>query len=270
MIPKVIHYCWFGGNLLPDFAQKCIASWKTYLPDYEVREWNESNFDLNCCDYVREAYQAQKWAFVSDYARFWILYHYGGLYFDTDVEIVRDMSNIIENGAFMGCEAAAKCGLGVNPGLGLGVNPGLGVYKEILEDYQTAHFFYKDGTYNYDTVVKRTTDVLMRYGFKECDEIQMVAGVMIYPTEYFAPYNYMTGNWNMTENTVSIHHYAATWHSQLEELIIKIERCEYSVHPGEYIIRRIISLPFRIVNKIKNAGIKGAGKTILNRLGNKK
>ena len=104
MIPKIIHYCWFGGNLLPELAQKCIESWKVYLPDYKIKEWNESNFDLNCCTYVKEAYEAKKWAFVSDYARFWILYTYGGLYFDTDVEVIKDMSDIIKNGAYMlGC-----------------------------------------------------------------------------------------------------------------------------------------------------------------------
>ena len=96
MIPKIIHYCWFGGNPLPELAQKCIASWKKYCPDYEIKEWNESNFDLNCCDYVREAYEAKKWAFVSDYARFWILYHEGGVYFDTDVEVLKPIDTIVE------------------------------------------------------------------------------------------------------------------------------------------------------------------------------
>ena len=88
-IPKVIHYCWFGGNPLPEMALKCIESWKKFLPDYEIKEWNEKNFDLNICEYVKEAYQAKKWAFVSDYARFWILYHEGGVYFDTDVEVIK-------------------------------------------------------------------------------------------------------------------------------------------------------------------------------------
>ena len=99
MTPKIIHYCWFGGNPLPDDAKKCIGSWKKFFPEYEIKEWNERNFDVNCCDYVKEAYAAKKWAFVSDYARFWILYHEGGLYFDTDVEVIKDMSDIIAKGA---------------------------------------------------------------------------------------------------------------------------------------------------------------------------
>lgn len=104
MIPKVIHYCWFGGNPLPEDAKKCIASWKKYLPDYEIKEWNESNFDVNCCPYVKEAYEAKKYAFVSDYARFHVLYQEGGLYFDTDVEVIKNMDCIIAAGNFMGFE----------------------------------------------------------------------------------------------------------------------------------------------------------------------
>ena len=140
MIPKIIHYCWFGGNPLSELAQKCISSWKKYFPEYEIKEWNESNFNLQCCDYVKEAYEAKKWAFVSDYARFWILYHEGGLYFDTDVEVIKPIDDIINNGAFMGCERTGNYGLGVNPGLGIGADPGISLYKEILDDYEKSHF----------------------------------------------------------------------------------------------------------------------------------
>ena len=168
MIPKVIHYCWFGGNPLPKSAQKCIASWRKYLPDYEIKEWNESNFDVNIIPYTAEAYKAKKYAFVSDYARFWILYKYGGLYFDTDVEVIKNMDDIIAKGPFMGCENEAKAGatpaqLGVAPGLGLGVNPGLGLYGEILEDYKTSHFITANGELDLKTIVDRTTEALCKY-----------------------------------------------------------------------------------------------------------
>ena len=141
MIPKVVHYCWFGKNPLPASAQKCIASWRKYLPDYEIKEWNEDNFDVDIVPYTRQAYEARKYAFVSDYARFWILYLHGGLYFDTDVEIIRPLNNIISAGAFMGFEnngitnqkRIPDTGIGVNPGLGLGVAAGLFFYNEILE-----------------------------------------------------------------------------------------------------------------------------------------
>ena len=132
MIPKIIHYCWFGRNPLPSLAIKCIASWKKYLPDYEIKEWNEDNFDVDVIPFTKEAYAAKKYAFVSDYARFKILYEEGGLYFDTVVEVIRPLDDIISKGAFMGCECDANdtSVASVAPGLGLGVNPGLGLYKE--------------------------------------------------------------------------------------------------------------------------------------------
>ena len=103
-IPKIIHYCWFGGNPLPDMAKKCIASWRKFLPDYEIKEWNEQNFDVNMSLYTTEAYRLKKYAYVSDYARFWILYHFGGIYFDTDVEVIRPLDDIVARGTFMGFE----------------------------------------------------------------------------------------------------------------------------------------------------------------------
>lgn len=165
MIPKVIHYCWFGGNPLPKSAQKCIASWRKYLPDYEIKEWNESNFDVNIIPYTAEAYKAKKYAFVSDYARFWILYKYGGLYFDTDVEVIKNMDDIIANGAFMGLEkkqagATPNC-VGVAPGLGLGVNPGLGLYKELLDVYDDKHLFSAFGKIG-GTIVDITSKIMQK------------------------------------------------------------------------------------------------------------
>ena len=119
MIPKIIHYCWFGRKALPRSAKKCIESWKKYLPDYEIKEWNEDNFDVNMIPYTQEAYSAKRYAFVSDYARFYILYHYGGIYFDTDVEVIKPIDDILEKGAFMGCETIAEeeIPLYVAPGL---------------------------------------------------------------------------------------------------------------------------------------------------------
>lgn len=215
MIPKVIHYCWFGGNPLPDVGTRCIESWKKFFPNYEIKEWNEKNFNLESCDYVKEAYQAKKWAFVSDYARFWILYQYGGIYFDTDVEVIKDMTDIVEAGAFMGCEISdtntSTFTIGVNPGLGIGVQPGLSLYKEILEIYQKEHFIDNAGNYNYKTVVDRTTEVLIKYGFKALESVQRVAEISIYPKEYFCPMDYTTGKLEITDKSYSIHWYDASW-----------------------------------------------------------
>ena len=209
MIPQVIHYCWFGHNPLPPLALKCIASWKKFLPDYEIIEWNEDNFDVNIIPYTAEAYKAKKYAFVSDYARFWILYQYGGLYFDTDVEVIRSFDDIIERGPFMGCETDAQPGAtSVAPGLGLGVNPGLDLYKRLLDYYEPLHF---DPEHITITIVEHTTQVLRTMGLKEINDIQQVGGVYIYPSDYFNPTNIITHRLHITTNTRSIHHYAASW-----------------------------------------------------------
>ena len=230
MIPKIVHYCWFGHNPLPPLAIKCIDSWKKFLPDYEIREWNEDNFDVNAIPYTKEAYATKKYAFVSDYARFEILYKYGGLYFDTDVEVIKPLDDIVARGSFMGCENVAEIEetmtLNVAPGLGLGVVPGLGLYKEMLELYASLHFLKENGEYNQKTVVQYTTEVLCRYGLKNVNDLQQVAGVWIYPKDYFCPISTYDGKLRLTANTVSIHHYAQSWispsHRILRNWVLKI------------------------------------------------
>lgn len=227
MIPKIIHYCWFGRNPLPELALRCIDSWKKYLPDYEIKEWNEDNFDVTIIPYTAEAYNEKKYAFVSDYARFWILYKYGGLYFDTDVEIIRPMDDIISRGPFMGCENNAGNGatkLGVAPGLGLGVNPGFGLYKKILESYEGESFYNSDGSYNLKTIVSRTTSLLIERGLKDSNDIQYIGGLYVYPKEYFCPKDYLSGKLDINNNTVTIHHYGATWQPWEHNLEMKIWR----------------------------------------------
>lgn len=215
MIPKVIHYCWFGGNPLPEFAVKCINSWRKFMPDYEIKEWNESNFDVNIIPYTKEAYEAKKYAFVSDYARFWILYHFGGVYFDTDVEVIRPLDEIIERGAFMGCEIDGQDphyrDIAVNPGLGLAVEAGHEVYKAILEKYATLRFLNEDGSLDTTTVVQYTTDVLKVFGLQNITGIQQVAGINIYPQRYFNPFDDATGRLNKTADTYTIHWFSKTW-----------------------------------------------------------
>lgn len=231
MIPKIIHYCWFGRGPLPELAQKCIASWKKYLPDYEIKEWNEDNFDVNIIPYTAEAYQAKKYAFVSDYARFWILYRYGGIYFDTDVEVIRPIDDIIERGNFMGFETDPKPQLkedaseaSVAPGRGLGVNPGLGLIKKMLDFYEGRHFEFVPGGIGQLTIVHIATEVLRKAGLKQQQGIQQVDDMWIYPAEYFCPINLKTGRIHVKPNTRTIHHYAGTWqdkHFSFKELIKK-------------------------------------------------
>ena len=215
MIPKIIHYCWFGRGEKPALAKKCIASWRKFFPDYEIKEWNEDNFDVNTIPYTAEAYACKKYAFVSDYARFWVLYKYGGLYFDTDVEVIRPMDDIVARGPFMGIETPATFGNlpNVNPGLGLGVNPGLGLYDEILDYYKNLHFLADDGKPNVeDAVVAITTRTLKKYGLSaSCDGLQTVCGIIVYPRDYFNPFDSITGRLDKTINTRSIHWYSKSW-----------------------------------------------------------
>lgn len=219
MIPKKIHYCWFGRGPLPVLAVKCIESWKKYFPNYEVIEWNEENFDVNIIPYTKEAYNAKKYAFVSDYARFWILYNHGGVYFDVDVEVIKPMFHIIERGPFMGFEnngrgldsTSLDSLLGVAAGLGLAAEANMKLYKDILDYYSSEHFLNNDGTLNLRTIVSRVTEVLMLKGLIQKNIEQEVDGVIIYPHDYFCPIRITDGKKTITKNTVSIHHYAASW-----------------------------------------------------------
>lgn len=211
MIPKIIHYCWFGGKPLPKIAEKCIASWKKYLPGYEIKRWDESNFDVNAIPYTREAYAACKFAFVSDYARFWILYHYGGVYFDTDVEAINNMDDIISAGNFMGVEQQNDERITVAPGLGIGVIRENPLFGQMIEVYSRAHFLNDDGTPCLKNIVKITTEQLQKYGLRNISEIQECCGFTIYPKDYFCPIDYDTRELKITENTRTIHHYAESW-----------------------------------------------------------
>lgn len=238
MIPKVIHYCWFGRNPLPELALKCIDSWKRFFPEYTIIQWNEDNFDVNIIPYTREAYHAKKYAFVSDYARFWILNKYGGLYFDTDVEVVKSFDKIVDAGPFLGFEQPTEYGksilklekiftadgFGVNPGLGLGGTAGLPFFKSILDKYSQLHFINKDGSYNQTTIVKYTTDLLVLQGLQLDNSRQVIAGMQVYPWDYFCPQSCYTKQVHLSDNTVSIHLYAASWYSKGQKIAMYISK----------------------------------------------
>ncbi len=221
MIAKVIHYCWFGRNPLPESAVKCIESWRKVMPDYEIKEWNEDNFDVNIIPYTAEAYSVGKYAFVSDFARYWIIYHHGGVYLDTDVEVVKPFDDIVGKGAYMGIESMCKVipedlvGYPmVNPGLGIGAPAGTDFYKKVLDYYSKLRFLRDDGSIIGGTVVAHTTRLLVEEGLQKHDGQQQVAGILIYPEDYFNPFDDITGRLNITENTRSIHWYARTWLKQ--------------------------------------------------------
>ena len=232
MIPKIIHYCWFGRNPLPESAQKCIASWRKFLPDYEIKEWNEDNFDVNIIPYTKEAYEAKKYAFVSDYARFWILYHYGGLYFDTDVEVIKPMDDIVERGAFMGLEIDGTqrgTKIAVNPGLGLGTEAKSLIYQDILAGFEKLDFYGADGQRNNYSMIPMVTEILLSKGLKVDGKVQTISGVTVYPVCYFNPYNDLIGKLNVTSETYSIHWYSATWMEPKTKWLMRIKRIFRSI-----------------------------------------
>lgn len=224
MIPKIIHYCWFGHSPLPELAQKCIASWRKYLPDYEIKEWNEDNFDVNILPYTVDAYVAKKYAFVSDYARFWVLYHYGGVYFDTDVEVIRAMDDVLERGPFMGFEIEKGEKMAVNPGLGLAAEPGMELYATILKRYETMSFYSPEGTMSFYMMIPMVTDLLKQQGLQGNGTIEHIAGVDIYPSDWFNPFDDAIGRLKKTKNTRTIHWYAKSWLPEESIFCVSVKR----------------------------------------------
>lgn len=219
MIPKKIHYCWFGGNPKPDSVQKCINSWKRFCPDYEIIEWNESNFDIHCMPFVEQAIEAKKYAFASDVARLMVVYENGGLYFDTDVEVVKSFDDLLENKAFLGFENNEY----VASGLGFGSEAGVGFFKEHIDAYRDEIFIKNDGSFNMIGCPRVATKLLLEKGLVQNGQEQLVNEVRIYPTDYFNPFDSITGKLNKTNNTYSIHWYDASW-SDISKSKLKFNR----------------------------------------------
>ena len=229
MIPKIIHYCWFGGNPLPELAEKCIESWKKYCPDYEIKRWDESNFDINCYEYVKEAYEAKKWAFVSDVARIYALVNFGGIYMDTDVEVIKPIDGLLKYKAVSEFESDKKIPTGL-----MACEKDNVLFKELLEEYNSIHFILEDGSLNLKTVCERETDILKLYGLKGNGCMQNVCGTTVFPKDYFSPKDYVTQKVHITERTYSIHHYAYSWQGEKENISSKIYRCLYKIFGAKF------------------------------------
>lgn len=210
-IPKVIHYCWFGGNPLPKTAKKCMDSWKKYCPDYKIVRWDESNFNVKCTPYCEKMYNEKKWAFLSDYARLKIIYEQGGVYLDTDVELVKPLDDLLHNNCFMGIDTTFM----VSNGLGLGAEKGTAFIKENLNFYDSINLSEQKTPLINSPI---TTDLLRKKGNlnTESNDIQNVAGVTIYPPEYFCAKHTHTGEIVITPNTYAIHHFTLSWASDEE------------------------------------------------------
>ena len=212
-IPKIIHYCWFGGNELPDQVKQCIESWREFCPDYEIVRWDEHNYDYTKYTFTKDAYEAKKWAFVSDVARLDVVYRYGGIYLDTDVELLTTLDPFLENKAFMGFEQGRK----VNTGLGFGAEKGNPVIKANLDVYEEILFTADNGSIDEIACPIITTSVLEQVGLERKDVFQQLQEITIYPTSIFCPMLFSDGTAELKEDTVSIHHYAASWTTKKEK-----------------------------------------------------
>lgn len=223
-IPKVIHYCWFGGAPLPEKVVKCIESWKKWCPDYQIIRWDESNYDYTKNKFAYDAYLNRKWAFVSDVARLDIIYHYGGIYLDTDVELIKTLDFLLNDTSFM----AFEHGKMVNTGLGFGAEKGNYLIYKNLEAYENLVFSNVDDALNliYCSVV--TTNVLQEFGLVREDRVQMLAGLKVYPTSYFCPMILNNGTARIKKETVAIHHCTGSWLNEKEKHITKVRRNIYT------------------------------------------
>lgn len=211
MIPKVIHYCWFGNNSKSQMAEKCLKSWKIYCPDYKIIEWNESNYDINAAPlYVQQAYHAQKWAFVTDYIRLQIVYENGGIYLDIDVELVKNLDDLLKNRAYFGFEGTEY----INTGLGFGAEQGSPVVFELMQDYVDIPFVLPDGNFDLTPCPQRNTRVFLHHGLLQDGSRQdLDDGIVILSSEYLCPLDNATRIFHKTANTYSIHHFDASWQS---------------------------------------------------------
>lgn len=208
LIPPIIHYCWFGHGELPDLYKKCIESWRKFCPDYEIKEWNESNCDINETVFTKQAYEVKKYGFVPDYFRLKIIYEYGGIYLDTDVELLRNIDDLRYNKAYCGLEFPGE----LNLGLGFGAIKGNSIIKLWLERYKTMKFILPDGSLN-ETIspIYQTEDLKNNFGFRNGNILQKVDNMTIYPIEVLSPKNAYTGILNISENSYACHHYDGSW-----------------------------------------------------------
>ncbi len=218
MIPKKIHYCWFGRNPKPKLAEKCIASWKKYCPDYEIIEWNEDNFDVDKYPYARYCLDNQKYAFLSDFVRLIVVAEQGGIYFDTDVEVVRSQDNLLQYEAFYGFENDEY----VASGLGFGAEAGHITVMKMLEEYD--NLVREDGSFELKGCPRLNTEALVKLGLQQNGREQEVAGAHIFPADYFNPFEDATGLLKSTENTYTIHWYAKSWMSKRKIIRSKLTR----------------------------------------------
>lgn len=218
MIPKIIHYCWFGKGELPEKAKKCIASWKRFCPDYELIRWDEDNYEIPEIPFLKKAYADRKWSFVADYVRLDVVHRMGGIYFDTDVELLKPIENLLSYQAYFGFEGATT----VNTGLGFGAEEHCDILKEMMQCYRQLLPCQTHEEYIQHTCPIVQTPILEKRGLLLNGESQKLGEVMVLSAEYMNPRDFMTGKLKKTENTISIHWYDASWQSLADQKVLEL------------------------------------------------
>lgn len=244
MIPRIIHCCWFGGKPLPRSVKKYIKTWRKHMPEYEIKIWTEKEFNPQCSvPYVKEAYEVGKYAFVSDYVRLYALYNYGGIYLDTDVEVLRSFTSYLDEKAFMSFESNDRLSTAM-----IATMPSLQWVKDLLDGYEYRSFIV-DGKMDLTTNVSYITNYFINAGLDCNGKEQQVKEVKFYPSEVFSPKSWGTGRYNITNETVCVHHFAGTWHSRATKIL--------SVFFSNDTIVKIASLKDKTLNAIKHVFAKG-------------
>lgn len=206
-IPKIIHYCWFGRGDMGERERRCLESWRQYCPEYKICLWNEDNYDVTKNTYMRDAYDNKKWSFVSDYARLDIIYQYGGIYLDTDVELIKPLDLLINFRGFFGFENFQL----LNTGLGFGAVPGVSLVKDLRDLYENISFLLPDGNFNLQSCPMYHTSFFKDIGIKPKTEIQTYEDIVLLPEEYLCPINQLTGLLQLSKNTFAIHSFSCSW-----------------------------------------------------------
>ncbi|WP_338789110.1 glycosyltransferase family 32 protein [Metabacillus sp. FJAT-53654] len=238
-IPKIIHYCWFGGKEKPDIVNECIASWKKHLSGYEIKEWNEDNFNININIYVKEAYESEKFAFVSDYARVYVLYKFGGIYLDTDVEVFKPFDDFLHHESFWGFEQENYIATST-----IGTENGNKLIKLFLDSYKEKNFIKEDGSYDDLTNVAIVSEILKNKGLKMNGKYQELEDIgTFYPQTYFSPYDYINCRKCITGNTYAMHHFYKSWLPPKARFKSNVKTIAAKVIGGDNIakIRKIVS-----------------------------
>lgn len=262
-VPKIIHYCWFGDRPLTEVAKRSLESWQQYAPGYRIKRWDESNSPLDDCDFVRSAYEAGRWAFVSDYVRFWVLYHHGGIYMDVGSKLIKDISSLTQYCPFSALEESTKTATTGLIACCASYNP---IVAEVLRNYRNLQFENTPEFMQTHTVNEMFTTVLERNGFIRRDVMQLVAGWTLLPSEYFSPV-YSFGGYHISKNTYSVHHGSGSWITpelRVKKAIVRRIAPVVGKRPAEIIGRIIGELKcnglVRGLNNIRNVSLEVAAR----------